>query len=163
MAYVTVAWAYKELVSSAKLQQMCDNDTYLKQRIDNLEGAWTTVTPSLQNITVGSGTNVGRVLKVGRTVKYAGIWQFGAGAAVGSNPLLNLPYAASTAWLSDQILGSCSLFDSGTTYQAGWMRLATGTTAQFHAMTGTGLTATAPWTWTTNDKIAWEIEYEAAS
>jgi hypothetical protein len=38
MAFVSVTWAYQEVVSSSKLQQMADNDEWLKDQVEALAG-----------------------------------------------------------------------------------------------------------------------------
>lgn len=126
------------------------------------EGAWTAVTPAFTNLTVGSGTSSGRYKKVGRLVTYQGYWAFGAGSAVGTNPALTLP-VTSISYVGAQTLGSLSMLDNGTTYAAGWVRWLSTTSAQLMPASGTGLTATAPWTWATGDQIAWSITWESAA
>lgn len=136
------------------------NGSLLQQ---GLASAWVPYTPAYTNLTVGAGTNSGRYKIIGKTAFVIGYWTFGAGAAVGTNPQTTLPIpTASGIYANGVTLGSVSLYDASATLQVGWARWLSTTQAQLMPNTGTGITATAPWTWTTGDTISWNLTYEIA-
>lgn len=124
-------------------------------------GAWTAYTSSLvfTNLTLGNGTSTAKYRQFGKTVHAIGRIILGSTSVVGTNPTMTLPVSAVGG--GSFIIGTLGLFDSGTTYQVGWARWTAATTVALMPTSGLGITATAPWTWATNDAITWNLTYEA--
>jgi hypothetical protein len=133
--------------------------------VANLYGTWSTWNPTLSNITKGSGTIVSRYIKIGKIIIFRFIFTLAADSAIGTAPNFSLPVTAYDATLNCR----GQLNRSGnTTYPAiGVASSATGMSIFCYVgnqsyIYYTNITATVPWTWTTNDSI-WVVgEYEAA-
>lgn len=132
----------------------------------DLGGAWKDWTISWTNLTVGSGTVVSKYMQIGKTIHYRISFVFGAGSAVG-NVSFSLPVTAATQNIYTPI-GSVSLLDSGTASFQGNVINPTNTTGKVYSLNSapfaaqTELSATSPFTWTTNDAIVISGTYEAA-
>lgn len=130
---------------------------------------WSDWTPTLTNLTQGSGTLVARYIQVGTTVHFHFRFTYGSGSAVGSNPTFTLPVApaASPTYPASYFPAVVRMLDSGTTARQGELTLTSGSTVQLWYWNATPATAalssTAPWTWTTNDEIVAAGTYEAAA
>src|SRR5258706_593917 len=55
--------------------------------------AWTTWSPTLTNLTLGSGALTAKYRQVGKTVDIRGRFVYGIGSAVGTDPSFTLPVA----------------------------------------------------------------------
>jgi hypothetical protein len=128
--------------------------------------AWTAYTPTLSNITLGSGgTSAFYYQVVGKQVNVRGRITLGTSGALTGAATFTLPV---TCVLSNQFWQSgSSLLDSGTNYFQGVVQLGT-TAASLYAVNASGtysvLTATAsnvPFTWTVNDVINVGFSYES--
>lgn len=133
-----------------------------------LGGAWLDWSPTLTNLTVGTGGFLlARYRQFGKTVHYRFKFRFGAGSAVGTGPRFTLPVPLHATYVVDEDrLGSGQLLDSGIALRdaIGYM-IATDTVliGAFNATgTKTDVTAAAPWAWGTNDTIMMAGTYEAA-
>lgn len=136
--------------------------------------AWHDYTPALTasvNPTMGaSPTLAGRYVKIGRTViGYADI-KFGASGSAGGNGIYAIslpPFAAVTASYPKRV-GMGDVYHAGA---AALVRvyLANSTTVNmfYTATTPTGtqtqVSSTTPWTWTNNDELHVNFQYEATS
>lgn len=127
-------------------------------------GAWTAFTPAWSNLTEGSGTNVGYYCQIGKFIHFKASITFAADTSItGTGVVLTLPVsAASTA---PCYIGLAYLFDSGVDAWTG--TISTTGTVGISTVAGTriisnSITATAPFTWTTNDIISVTGTYEAA-
>ena len=133
--------------------------------------AWTSFTPTLANITLGNGTLVASYHRLGRTIHYRVKLTFGTTSAMGTNPTITLPVAASATYGAEtDTLGMMQIADSGTADFAGIARLVNTTTVRLMVLgvAGTyanhiGFTALVPMTWTTADSFSVYGTYEAAS
>jgi hypothetical protein len=130
---------------------------------------WQAWTPTLTNLTLGSGSVVARYLQIGKTVVGYFRFTYGSGSAVGTNPTFSLPISSSASYSTLMPLGSASLFDSGTAVFKGHVRWQSSTTAIIDVfgaaatyVTSTSVTATVPFTWTTNDARGCSFTYEVA-
>lgn len=128
--------------------------------------AWTAYTPTLSNITLGSGgTSAFYYQVVGKQVNVRGRITLGTGGALTGAATFTLPV---TCVLSNQFWQSgSSLLDSGTNYFQGVVQLGT-TAASLYAVnasatyaTLTATSATVPFTWTLNDVINVGFSYES--
>lgn len=135
-------------------------------------GAWTSWTPTLGNITVGSGTLACRYTRVGNTIYGIFYFKYGSGSSIGSGLTFTLPVTASAAHgaIDRYVIGQGVLNDNGGPVYAGvavtnasttvaniLREDAAGTSSNYQ-----GVTASLPMTWTTNDSIAIPFTYEAA-
>jgi hypothetical protein len=134
-------------------------------------GAWVAYTPSFSNFTLGNGTLSAFFTRIGRTVIARVRIVLGSTSSMGNFPNLTLPVASKTG-LSYPILGSGILIieDAGTRDFFGKMRITSTTNADFvtDLVQGTGigiafLNATTPMTWAVNDKLNFQIIYEAGA
>jgi hypothetical protein len=160
-------WVAGETVGAANMNtHIRDNENAIWE---NISGAgWTSFTPSWTNLTVGSGTNVGYYGMAGKTVLLHVEFTYGSGSAVGTDPYFVLPQTGVTYSLFHRI-GYTTLYDaSGSVYEAALVYLAS-TLGQIKMNLVSGsyvvlasVSATAPFTWTTGDKILISGFYERA-
>lgn len=127
--------------------------------------AWTTWTPSLTNLTLGSGTLTGRYRKRAKTLDFHFKFKYGAGSAVGTSPRFNIPSGltlhSSYVALEDIPCATVMLYDSGTANHLGTIRVFDNDTFEIMSVSTAGATpaeinttSTVPFTWTTNDVIS---------
>lgn len=137
----------------------------------DLSAAWTAYTPTLTNATLGNGTVAGRYLQVGKTVIVRATFTLGSTSAVGTDPTMTLPVTATSTGYTNGAtpIGQATLIDSGTANVVGLVVMNSTTTALVaragisgSAAFVSSITATAPFTWTTNDAITAQFTYEAA-
>jgi hypothetical protein len=127
--------------------------------------AWTSFTPSWTNLTVGAGgTNTGAYVQIGKTIHFRTFFKFGVGSAVGTDPTLTLPVTSAT-YGGTSIIGQVRIVDAGSNIYIGFIQ--NNGILYIHNSSGTygqqsGITATVPMTWTTNDEIEITGTYEAA-
>jgi len=136
---------------ASKLQTLDDIETALT-------GAWTAWTPTLTNLTLGTGTVVARYRRLGKTLDYKFIFTYGAGSAVGTSPTFSLPYTMYSGYSMADPLGDVILLDSGTATRRGSTRWASSTTLEILSYSTTGIlttvTATVPQTWAAGDTMS---------
>jgi hypothetical protein len=131
-------------------------------------GAYTTFTPVFFNLTLGNGTASGRYLRIGNFVHATVKVAFGSTTSISGGVFIDFPVSANTAGNNGNI-GNVRFNDSGT---AGYFASAiqnSGSNFAIFVQTSnstysyeSGLSATVPFTWTTNDEIYISISYEAA-
>lgn len=133
-------------------------------------GPWELWTPTLANLTVGSGTLLAWFARSGRAIDFYIRFLFSTGSAVGTNPTFTLPVAphARYSFGGLDVLGICSILDNGVGVFGGPVFWGTGNTIQPQfwgtagaAATASSITATAPMTWTTGDRLIVAGRYEA--
>jgi hypothetical protein len=129
-------------------------------------GGWTTWTPIYTNIVVGNGTATARYQQVGKTINVEFKLTFGSTTTISAPARISTPVTA-------KMFGNVSFYttylDSGTAEYYGGAGLPNGDLFEFFAflangtyLGGTGVNATTPMTWTTNDVITFRATYEAA-
>lgn len=137
---------------------LADHNNDLNTTVALVRDAWSTWTPILTNLTLGSGTVTARYRTVGKTMDWRFKFVYGAGSAVGTAPRFTLPGTPHSSYAAtEDILGWGTLLDSGTANYAALVRLVSGTTAEIFRETDTShatITSTAPFTWTTNDVLS---------
>jgi hypothetical protein len=133
--------------------------------------AWTSYTPTLTNITLGTGgTSDFHYAKLGKTVIVRGIITFGTGGGTGftGSNTVTLPVTANADYGVGVPLGGC-VFTNNSTYYTGTvlsisttgMRLlATNTAGTLAVISETS--STSPLTWASGHKALLNITYEAA-
>lgn len=132
-----------------------------------LTGAWTAWSPTVNNLTVGSGSLTTRYRQLSKTIDLEFVFVFGSGSAVGTIPDFTLPSAPASHYptASGSILpASVTIVDSATTQRQGllsWNGSIAGI-LYWNAGVPAAITSTAPWTWATGDQIHVFATYEAA-
>lgn len=136
---------------------------------DFVEDAWSDWTPTLTNLTLGSGAVIARYKQMGKTVHYRFRFILGAGSAVGTSPRFTLPVApvASPAYVTfNDPMGDAQLADTGTANRRGSIILSSGSTVEIYSYSTTGvltvITAAVPHGWASTDVIAAQGVYESA-
>jgi hypothetical protein len=127
--------------------------------------AWVAYTPTLTNITLGSGgTSAFYYQVVGKTINVRGRITLGSTGSLGGVATFSLPV---NAILSDQFWdGGAILNDSGTTFYPGMVRVGTSTatvlayTSNMSYVTAVNTSATIPFTWGSADVINVGFSYE---
>jgi hypothetical protein len=131
-------------------------------------GAYTTFTPAFFNLTLGNGTASGRYLRIGNFVHATVKVAFGSTTSISGGVFIDFPVSANTAANNNNI-GNVRFNDSGTAAYFGSIIQNSGSNFAVFVQTAngtysseSGLSATIPFTWTTNDEIYISISYEAA-
>lgn len=141
-------------------------------QIDTRGGAWVSWTPTKVNITIGSGSEVGAYLQVGKTVHFRYKFLYGSGSAIGSSPTVTLPVAPHANYLTvgnGQHVGNVTYYDSGVEIYSGNLVFSSGSAFLLRVSTAGStyvgnapVTATVPFTWGTSDSFFIDGTYEAA-
>ena len=132
----------------------------LRDIADALTGSWTTWVPTLTNLTQGNGTVTAVYRRLGKTLDYSFKFKLGSSSAVGTGPKFTLPGTPASRYAAiEDELGTGTLLDSGTADRGATVFVSTpATTVEILSYSTTGvvttITATVPWTWTTNDSLA---------
>ena len=143
--------------------------------LDNSDGAiagvWKSWTPTFTNLTIGNAVVNAKYTKVSKTISFRLSIKLGTTSTVGTTPFFTLPAAAANygATSAEMQIGLCECLNSGVASFLGVISLATTTTAYFtsYSISGasiskSGLSATSPFTFTTNSEINCTGTYEAA-
>jgi hypothetical protein len=126
-------------------------------------GSWTTWTPTIPGLTQGNGTLVARYIQVGKVVNFYLAFTFGSTSSISS---LNFTLPVTPSQTYHTFLGSGDDVGSGNFPLAA---NSDGGTAYTNAYTAggtyvgtTGVNATVPFTWGTNDRLNISGSYEVA-
>ncbi len=135
-------------------------------------GEWADWSPTLTNITIGNGTQFARYTQIGKTVHVWFHLTFGSSTSMDGSPSISLPVTANTSYPSTvHPLGSCILHEGGSTRKIGAVIMDDGN-SQFDLFAQnanstyaalSGITFSVPFTWGTNDVVAFTATYEAAT
>jgi hypothetical protein len=134
--------------------------------------AWIPWTPALTNLTLGNGVVTAKYQRIGRTIIYRFKFKLGSTSAVGTDPKFSLPVAPHAEYVSqeDNAIGSGMMLDTGTQLYPAILRYEGGSNVTLFVFSVGGtyanlgqVTATIPFTWTTNDAISISGIYEAAA
>jgi len=150
-----------------------DNKTYVYDGAAWKEvggGSFVSYTPTITNGTLGNGTLTARYAQVGNLVFTKILFTLGSTSTVGTDLQFSLPVtAASTANTQLVPVGMSLLEDTGVENFIGGARLYTTTTVAPYPFDPSsskfrigGLSATAPFTWGSTDKIGVHFWFEAA-
>lgn len=160
MAYTAVSFAYKEVLTSAKMTLLAENDAYLKGVTDAL-GVWTAYAPAIAGVTLGTGsTTTARFNKVNKTLEVRVAVVLGTGGAVTGDIFIPLP-AGNTAAAGLQV-GAAVMTDVsvGTDY-LGVPRLSAGTAGFYIAVHASFVAGVGrPFAWTNGDSFSAGIRCE---
>lgn len=137
-------------------------------------GTYTAYTPTWAGLTVGNGTLTSSYTRVNNFVHYFGKIVFGSTSAITGSVSVSLPINlnADMAGTTAAQFGPASFRDvSATATFTGNGRVSTSsattavievTAANVTYALNSSLSATAPFTWTTADNLAWNFYYKAA-
>jgi hypothetical protein len=127
-------------------------------------GAWTSYTPTLTNLTLGNGNLDARYRQIGKMVDVYFRFALGSTSAVGTSPSFTLPVNG----VSNSLIFNAYFQDFGTNtfignlnYNGTSMTIFCANVAGTHPSFAS-VTATVPFTWTTNDFIHAIFSYEVA-
>ena len=127
-------------------------------------------TPTWTNLTKGNGTETSRYIDQNGLITWWYSLVFGSTSSMGSTPIVTLPVAAKSG-TSRVPVPNISMLDSGTQVFYGFMDFADNGTDRavmyswntgLNPLGGATISATAPFTWTTNDAIRFQVSYEKA-
>lgn len=128
-------------------------------------GAWTSYTPTLTNVTIGSGTRAGAYAVIGKTVFYRATITLAADSSVSGQIGISLPVTAASTGQAT----TARFFESGVNSWVGILYFATTTRLDCFVSQVDGTYAgwksagtAIPFTWGTSDLISFYITYEAA-
>lgn len=137
-----------------------------------LGGAWQSWSPSYTGISVGNGTVTARYHRTGKKIVAVYTLLFGSTTSVTAGfPTFSLPVPAATTVANHQVGYFWSDYHRpGFNHHYGQGTIASGSTGIFGAITNvagtyaseSGISGSVPWTWQSNDRIYFFIEYEAA-
>lgn len=152
-------------IAGSKIADGAITNAKLSTTTGELGGAWQSWTPSFTNFTLGNGSVTAKYFKVGKFVKYNVTIILGSTSSVSSGMTMSLP-VTSISYATTFPIGRGVYLDNGTaTYQALNRVDDTNNITFFYwagAGTGSGVSNTGPFTWTTNDAMYLQGEYEAA-
>jgi len=135
----------------------------VKTYVDD-NNAWTTFTPTWANVTVGNGTSRGAYKKQGRTVHFWAELTLGNTTTIDGSVSITLPVAYN-GLQQYFIIGTVNMLAAGAAWYTGKLwgygQLYSDQVSGSYVVAG-GVDATHPNTFTTNDHIYIEANYEAA-
>ena len=117
-------------------------------------GVWAAWTPTLTNLTIGSGTLVSTYLRMGGLAHVRIVFTLGAGSAVGTGPIFTLPVAATTRGI-----WQAQYNDTGTAYYIGRAEAIAGSLYLYRSLISgsdlrvAAISASIPFTWAAGDII----------
>lgn len=133
-----------------------DLDTMTKA-IGGLTDSWSTWSPTTANLTLGNGTITARYRMSGKTGDFFFSFVLGSTSAIGTLPSFTLPFTPHSSYATFSLMGVGGLLDSGTAGYIAVGRWTAGSAVEVvyggASDIHTSVTATAPFTWTTNDNF----------
>lgn len=133
----------------------------------NAIGTWTAYTPTLSNLTLGTGaTSSHRYTQINKLVVFRSKIVLGTGGSMGGVFSYDLPV---TAYATHTVTAAVNLIDSGGAYYPGNVSNITTTAVEIYAQVASGtytsmsqVTTGVPFTWSSGDIITIVGAYEAA-
>lgn len=165
MAYTAVSFAYKEVLTSAKMTLLAENDAYLKGRTDAYDAAYVAWTPTFANFTLGDGTASGKYKRVGRMIHHMLRVTLGATSSFTGLLIYTLPVSIQGADGSMVYsFGGCGDASAGGSGPGLYSRAWSATQlAVYTASTGAGVSSGTPFTWTSGDTFTLSGTYEGVA
>lgn len=173
MAFTTPrTWVTAETVTAAHMNAHVRDNLAAGFPTDAVWESWS---PTVANLTVGSGTLTTEYMQVGSLVFCKVKFQYGSGSAVGTDPRISLPVAAALATSEQRSVAMGRIWSttpsdpiyytdvyvveiSGTDYVR--MNVLDGSSATY--VVGLAITASVPVTWASGDTFEAFFAYEAA-
>lgn len=157
-------------LASATQNLATDVENTIGATVAQAAGAWNLWVPTLTNLTLGSGTLIGKYRQVGKTVDYRFKFRLGAGSVVASSPRFSPPVAPHADYVADEDrVGSALLADVGIGFYDGIVYFRGPGIFEIAALGAAGatvsitpVTATTPFTWGGGDALSAFGTYEAA-
>jgi len=150
-----MSWPDRPLSRGGLLRTALDYELLLDQ-IEALSADPVDWTPTLTNLTLGSGTVTAKYTNAGGYAQFFFKFTYGAGSAVGTQPTISLPFSM-PSYYANAYVGDVRLLHDGVSAFRGAARYLTSTTIDviYHPSGGTeaNVTSTAPFTWDANDAI----------
>lgn len=137
-------------------------------KVDGLNALdWTAFTPTLTNVTLGTGSVSGAYARFGKTVHYYVMITLGVGGSLTGQPTFTLPVTADAAQAvaTTQHIGDASLLSAGNIYD-GKARVTSDSQARLYQVTGgiaAAVGAAVPAAWANGDRIWITGTYRAAA
>ena len=136
----------------------------------NAIGEWIDYTPTWTNLTVGNAVQDFRYIKVNKFICVVGVITLGSTSSITNTLSFTLPQTAVTYASANERFGVGIFEDTGTDAYDAWVLAGTSTTtarlrvpvASGTYINSTAVSSTAPFTWTTGDRISVNFIYEAA-
>jgi hypothetical protein len=133
-------------------------------------GVYQAYTPTLSGVTLGNATTSTRYCRVNNLVNYYGIITFGSTTTItASNWEISLPVNCAATVTSFIPMGEAGYFDAsiGIVYWGDVIAFGSSTSLRLRSPIAgqtytTNLSSTVPFTWTTSDRITFNVIYEAA-
>lgn len=143
-------WLSGEEITGTDLQTMTD-------ATHGVTDAWSTWSPTTANLTLGNGTITARYRQSGKFGDFFFSFLLGNTSAVGTLPSFTLPFTPHSSLATFTMVGTGGLLDSGTAAYFAVGRWTAGSAVEVVYLGASGIhtpvTATAPYTFTTNDSI----------
>ncbi len=135
-------------------------------QVPNAETAWVSWTPSFTNWALGNGTMDAKYKQIGKVVFFRVKFTVGSTSTKSGQLQLSLPVTANS-YYTDSAHIKCTYEDTGSDLYEYFSRMSTANlqaTYQLWATAGNNraISATAPFTWATNDRMYFHGFYEAA-
>ncbi len=161
-------------VEGMQVYQLDDDAKYVYTGSEWLafDTKWQTYTPTLTNLTLGSGTSVGKYKRSGKDCEIDYVFTLGAGSAVGSNPEVALPFnrvasGYGTDFLQPAIGNAVIVDEASAAYPGSVTTSQTKFRMYTHTASGTyttlaAITATVPITFGSTDQLGARFKYQMA-
>lgn len=169
MAYVapstvTTLQTYTSAAHNIIVNDIIDHETRLLVT-DSFSSAWTAWTPATRSgITIGNAIETGRYVKVGRFCAINYLLQLGSTTAITGDLTIQLPFASTRQHSASAMLTDAGTLDYlGTALIISSNLIVRAVNASGTYASQSGLSATVPFTWTTNDTICVTATYETSS
>lgn len=156
-------------VTTDKIMAASVNNSKLSTTAGEVGGAWKSWTPTWTNLTPGNATVTGKYTQIGKTVHFKLHITWGSGTSCTNDPKFSLPVPPVEA-VGHENIGGLIMYDAtpatyyaGCSFRNGDMVQAIIYTQYSTTYLGiSGISATLPVTWATNDKWTFTGTYEAA-
>lgn len=143
-------------------------NTHVRDNFKAIGDPWTSYTPTLSNVTLGTGgTVVGAYVQAGKLVLGRVIITLGTGGSFTGAAMFTLP--VSPLITTDLMpLGTVMMLDTSASVSfdavCRWATATSNVAIQYHLGTVAAsiVNATTPWTWAVGDKLFAQFAYEAA-
>jgi hypothetical protein len=151
-------------IATADLAAGAVTNAKLATSAGEVGAAWASWTPTWANLTVGNATQSSTYIQIGKTVHFRVSLILGSTSSISPSPTFSLP-VTSVSMDADQQIGHTTFVDNGTGVVQGIVAWKTTTTALPASASTTyyaGFTTSAPFAFTSGDKILCTGTYEAA-
>lgn len=160
-------------MTAAKLADASVFPANLTAGLSGSSWAWQSWTPTVNNVTQGSGATLDcDYIQIGKTVTARFMLTLGTTPAVSGDVTFTLPVACNSFYTDNSNKNNCgnaSFLDGGTTGGVGFIRILSSGNANFLVSRASGtytdvttVSSTVPFTWAATDSFVATFTYEAA-